>query len=163
MRTTYITTTQRGVPYILLSSQLLTSYGLNEIAFPNKLEIATRQENIMREMLTPEEKEATKTPMVATIPTEMFEFWTKGGYQVRIPDGSKEAIVRESIGNFSKERELPVYNPFKEDLKNISQQGKLSQQYKVHINPDHVLIGKVRSSRWRKEYSCGCTGAYWWS
>jgi tRNA nucleotidyltransferase/poly(A) polymerase len=142
--------------YLLLSSQLLTSCGINNTIFPSKEEKRTVQQEkrfekiIMQEESTKEEQEVTQKQIVG-IPTELaidkktefFEFQANGGYQVSVQEGASKAIVKETIGTFYREQELTIHNPFNEDLKNLSQQGKLSQQYKVHVYPDHVLIGKL--------------------
>jgi peptidoglycan LD-endopeptidase CwlK len=157
MSNMHITTTQRTMAYLLLGSQLLTSCGINNTILPSKEEERTVQQEkniekiIMQEEPTQEEQEANQEQIV-DIPTELaidkktdfFEFQAKGGYQVIIQEGASKAIVKETIGTFSREQELTIHNPANEDLKNLSQQGKLSQQYKVHVYPgQHVLFGRL--------------------
>jgi hypothetical protein len=156
MSNMHITTTQRTIAYLLLGSQLLTSCGINNTILPSKDEERTVQQEkniekiIIQQEIIKEEQEINQTQIVG-IPTELaidkktdfFEFQTKDGYQVSIQDGASKAIVKETIGNFSREQVLPVYNPSNRDLREIARQDKLSQQYKVRLRPGHVLIGEL--------------------
>jgi hypothetical protein len=132
MSNMHITITQRTMACLLLSSQLLTSCGINNTILPSKEEERTvQQEKNIEKIIVQEEptkeKQETNHEQIVDSPTELaidkktdfFEFQAKGGYQVSIQEGASKAIVKETIGTFSREQELTIYNPAKQDISTI--------------------------------------------